>query len=75
MLYHFLYPFARQFKVLNVLTYISVRAVGAAVTALLLTFIFGPIILRALKNQSVNQVVREGTPLSHAGKLTKPAGN
>lgn len=72
MLYHFLYPFARQFRVLNVLTYISVRAVGAAVTALLLTFIFGPIILRALKNQAVNQVVREGTPLSHAGKGTTP---
>jgi phospho-N-acetylmuramoyl-pentapeptide-transferase len=72
VLYHFLYPFARQFRVLNVLSYISVRAVGAAVTALLLTFIFGPIILRALKNQAVNQVVREGTPLSHAGKGTTP---
>jgi phospho-N-acetylmuramoyl-pentapeptide-transferase len=72
VLYHFLYPFAKQFRVLNVLTYISLRAVGAAVTALLLSFIFGPIILRALKNQSVNQVVREGTPLSHAGKGTTP---
>jgi phospho-N-acetylmuramoyl-pentapeptide-transferase len=72
VLYHFLYPLARQYRVLNVLQYISVRAVGAAVTALLLTFIFGPIILRALKNQAVNQVVREGTPLSHAGKGTTP---
>ncbi|MDB4875910.1 MAG: Phospho-N-acetylmuramoyl-pentapeptide-transferase [Gemmatimonadetes bacterium] len=72
MLYHFLYPLAKQFRVLNVLSYISLRAVGAAVTALLLSFIFGPIILRALKNQSVNQVVREGTPLSHAGKGTTP---
>ncbi len=72
MLYHFLYPLARQYKVLNVLAYISVRAVGAAVTALLLTFIFGPIILRALKDQAVNQVVREGTPLSHAGKGHTP---
>ena len=72
MLYHFLYPFAKQFRVLNVLTYISLRAVGAAVTALLLSFIFGPIILRALRKQAVNQVVREGTPLSHAGKGTTP---
>jgi phospho-N-acetylmuramoyl-pentapeptide-transferase len=72
VLYHFLYPLAKQFRVLNVLSYISLRAVGAAVTALLLSFIFGPIILRALKNQSVNQVVREGTPLSHAGKGTTP---
>lgn len=72
MLHHFLVPLAKQFRVLNVFTYISFRAVGAAVTALLLSFIVGPIILRALKNQSVNQVVREGTPLSHAGKGTTP---
>ena len=72
MLYHFLLPFAKQFKVLNVLTYISLRAVGAAVTALLLSFIVGPLILRALKRQSVHQVVREGTPDSHAGKGTTP---
>ena len=72
MLYHFFYPFAKQVRVLNVLTYISLRAVGAAATALLLSFIFGPIILRALKNQSVNQVVREGTPESHAGKGKTP---
>lgn len=72
MLYHFLLPFAREFKVLNVLTYISLRAVGAAVTALLLSFIVGPFMLRALKRQSVHQVVREGTPDSHAGKGTTP---
>lgn len=72
MLYHFLLPLAKQFKFLNVLTYISFRAVGAAVTALLLSFIVGPIILRALKRQSVHQVVREGTPESHAGKGSTP---
>ena len=72
MLYHFLFPLARQFKVLNVFQYISFRAVGAAVTALLLSFIFGPFIMRALRRQAVNQVVREGTPASHAGKGTTP---
>lgn len=72
MLHHFLVPLARQFRGLNVFTYISFRAVGAAVTALLLSFIVGPIILRALKRQSVTQVVREGTPESHAGKGTTP---
>jgi phospho-N-acetylmuramoyl-pentapeptide-transferase len=72
VLYHFLFPLAKEFRVLNVLQYISLRAVGAAVTALLLTFIVGPLILRALRNQSVHQVVREGTPESHAGKGTTP---
>src|SRR3954468_17916292 len=72
VLYHFLWPLAKQYRILNVLTYISFRAVGAAVTALLLSFIVGPIILRALRNQSVHQVVREGTPQTHAGKGTTP---
>ncbi|MGH7619502.1 MAG: phospho-N-acetylmuramoyl-pentapeptide-transferase [Gemmatimonadaceae bacterium] len=72
MLFHFLTPLVRQFRVLNVFNYISFRAVGAAVTAVLLTFIVGPIILRALKDQGANQVVREGTPDSHAGKGTTP---
>ena len=72
MLYHFLFPLARQYKVLNVFQYISFRAVGAAVTALLLSFIAGPVIMRALRRQSVHQVVREGTPDSHAGKGKTP---
>lgn len=72
MLYYFLYPLAKQIRVLNVLTYISLRAVGAAVTALLLSFIFGPIILRALSDPSMYQVVRDGTPDSHARKGTTP---
>jgi phospho-N-acetylmuramoyl-pentapeptide-transferase len=72
VLYHFLWPFAKEIRVLNVLQYISLRAVGAAVTALLLSFIFGPIILRALRNQSVHQGIREGTPDTHAGKGTTP---
>jgi phospho-N-acetylmuramoyl-pentapeptide-transferase len=72
VLYHFLFPLARHYSVLNVLKYISLRAVGAAVTALLLSFILGPMFMRALKRQSVHQVVREGTPDSHAGKGTTP---
>lgn len=72
MLYHFLFPLAKEIRVLNVLQYISLRAVGAAVTALLLSFIVGPFILRALRNQSVHQGIREGTPDTHAGKGTTP---
>ena len=72
MLYHFLLPLARQYKIVNVFNYISFRAVGAAVTALLLSFIVGPIILAALNRLAVHQVVREGTPDSHAGKGTTP---
>jgi phospho-N-acetylmuramoyl-pentapeptide-transferase len=72
VLVHFLVPLARQYGFLNVFTYISFRAVGAAVTALILSFVVGPIILRALERESVHQVVREGTPESHASKGTTP---
>jgi phospho-N-acetylmuramoyl-pentapeptide-transferase len=72
VLYHFLLPLERQFRVFHVFTYISLRAVGAAATALILTFVVGPIIMRALHRQAMHQVVREGTPDSHAGKGTTP---
>jgi phospho-N-acetylmuramoyl-pentapeptide-transferase len=70
--FHFLLPLAEHFSPFSIFYYISFRAVGAAATALLLSFILGPIILRALGRMSVHQVVREGTPLSHAGKGTTP---
>ncbi len=72
MLYAFLLPFAKHLKVLNVLTYISFRAVGAAVTALLLSFVVGPIILAALKREAISQGVRDGTPQSHVVKGATP---
>ena len=72
MLYEFLYPLRDLFGPLNVIRYISVRAAGAAVTALLVSFIFGPMIINRLKHMALHQVVREGTPDSHAGKGTTP---
>jgi phospho-N-acetylmuramoyl-pentapeptide-transferase len=72
VLYHFLVPLARQFKIFNLFTYITFRAAGAAVTALLLAFVVGPAIIRWLQGEAVTQVVREGTPDSHAGKARTP---
>ncbi|MFA6168153.1 MAG: phospho-N-acetylmuramoyl-pentapeptide-transferase [Gemmatimonadaceae bacterium] len=72
MLYELLYPLRDHLSVLNVVRYISFRAAGAAVTALLVSFIFGPIIIDRLKHMALHQVVRQGTPDSHAGKGTTP---
>lgn len=72
MLYELLVPLTKLWKGFNLLNYITFRAAGAAVTALLLTFIVGPMILRRLKGMQIHQVVREGTPESHAGKGTTP---
>src|SRR5205814_7874595 len=68
VLYLLFVPLVRQFTVLNVFNYITFRAAGAAVTALLLSFIIGPPILRQLRRKAYHQVVREGTPDSHQAK-------
>ncbi|HEX6058803.1 MAG TPA: phospho-N-acetylmuramoyl-pentapeptide-transferase [Gemmatimonadaceae bacterium] len=72
MLYHLLYPLSQHIGFLRVFNYITFRAAGAAITALLVAFIVGPMIVRRLRSMQVHQVVREGTPDSHAAKGTTP---
>jgi phospho-N-acetylmuramoyl-pentapeptide-transferase len=72
MLYEFLFPLREVESAFNIFRYISFRAAGAAVTALLLSFIVGPRILHRLRGMQIHQVVREGTPDSHAAKGTTP---
>jgi phospho-N-acetylmuramoyl-pentapeptide-transferase len=70
--YHLFYPHRDVFSVLNVFGYITFRAAGAAVTAFVLSFIIGPIVLRHLRAKAIHQVVREGTPDSHKHKSATP---
>jgi len=72
VLYSLLQPFARDVGVFNLLNYITFRSAAAFVSALLLTFVFGPVIIRRLRAMAVHQVVRAGTPDTHAGKGTTP---
>ena len=72
MLYFLLSRFIPEFPPLRLITYISVRAAAAAVTALLLTFVFGPPLIRRLRALRVSQVVREGTPDTHRDKGETP---
>lgn len=72
MLNYLLVPLTPSLGFLRVFQYISFRAAGAAVTALLLSFVVGPLIIRHLRLHRIDQVVREGTPDSHAGKGQTP---
>jgi phospho-N-acetylmuramoyl-pentapeptide-transferase len=66
MLYLLLYPLADQFHTLNVFRYITFRAGGAVVTALLISFIAGPGIIAWLKSkQGDGQPIREDGPQGH----------
>lgn len=72
MLNYLLVPMTPRLGFLRVFGYISFRAAGAAVTALLLSFLVGPVIIHALRRRRIDQVVRDGTPDSHASKGATP---
>ena len=67
-------PFAGvpHFGWLRLFGFISFRAAGAAVTALVVTFFLAPSIIDRLKRMKLHQIVREGTPDSHHSKSTTP---
>jgi phospho-N-acetylmuramoyl-pentapeptide-transferase len=75
MLYYFLYeaPWLRgQFSVLNVVRYITVRTAAAAITALVLSLILGPWLIRKLREFQIGQVIRTDGPDSHFVKAGTP---
>ncbi|HPF61738.1 MAG: phospho-N-acetylmuramoyl-pentapeptide-transferase [Gemmatimonadetes bacterium] len=72
MLYHLLAPLGKDLLLFNLFTYISFRAAGAMVTALLIAFVVGPFIIRRLREHKVGQVIRAEGPASHQGKRGTP---
>jgi phospho-N-acetylmuramoyl-pentapeptide-transferase len=72
MLYHFLFPLADRHILFNLFQYISFRAAGAMVTALLVSFIAGPPIIRRLERRNFGQVVRVDGPKTHRRKQGTP---
>lgn len=59
-------------SVFNLFNYITFRSAGAAVTGFLVAFLIGPGIILRLRAMKVRQVVRQGTPETHAGKNRTP---
>jgi phospho-N-acetylmuramoyl-pentapeptide-transferase len=72
MFLKFLYPLVKFFTPLNIFSYITFRGSYAALTTLLICFIFGNRIIAALKNLKVGQVIREDGPQSHLVKSGTP---
>ncbi|HIN74806.1 MAG TPA: phospho-N-acetylmuramoyl-pentapeptide-transferase, partial [Rhodospirillales bacterium] len=70
MLFNFSAQFVDQFTALNVFRYITFRTGGAMLTALIVSFVCGPYIIRLLKSyQTEGQPIREDGPEGHI--LTK----
>lgn len=72
MLYHLLAPLGKDFLFFNLFNYISFRAAGAMVTALLIAFVVGPGIIRRLHELKVGQVIRVDGLASHQAKRGTP---
>ncbi|RMH69170.1 MAG: phospho-N-acetylmuramoyl-pentapeptide-transferase [Gemmatimonadetes bacterium] len=72
MFYHLFYPLRDYFFVFNVFKYITFRAAYAAVTALLICFIFGPMLIRMFTLFQIGQVIREEGPETHLKKQGTP---
>jgi phospho-N-acetylmuramoyl-pentapeptide-transferase len=72
MLYYFLYPLAKHHTIFNVFQYITFRTIYAVVTALVLSFILGPFLIRKLKSMSVGEVVSGDGPPNHILKAGTP---
>jgi phospho-N-acetylmuramoyl-pentapeptide-transferase len=72
MLYHLLYPLASSIKLLNVFKYLTFRTIYAMITALLVSFVIGPWLIRKLEGLQARQVIRTDGPESHLKKQGTP---
>ncbi len=63
---------AREVRAFNVFNYITLRAVLACLTALVISFIVGPAMIRRLTAYKIGQSVRDDGPQTHLAKAGTP---
>jgi phospho-N-acetylmuramoyl-pentapeptide-transferase len=73
MLFNILAPLADDFQAFNLFRYLTFRTGGAMMTALFLSFLFGPRVINWLKSQQGSgQPIRTDGPESHLAKAGTP---
>lgn len=72
MLFYLLYALHDKFSLFNVFRYITFRAILAVLTALLLSFLTGPWVIRKLQQLQVKQYIRDDGPSKHLEKEGTP---
>src|SRR5919204_1427667 len=73
MLHDLLVPLAKYHTVFNLFRYITFRTAMATVTALLISFLLGPWLIRKLRAlQHGGETIREDTPERHRTKAGTP---
>lgn len=72
MLYYFLYSLHTAYSGFNVFRYLTFRAALAALMALLVSFLFGPSLIRSLTARQIGQSIRDDGPARHLSKAGTP---
>jgi phospho-N-acetylmuramoyl-pentapeptide-transferase len=72
MFYWLLYPLHTSLGAFNVFRYITFRTAMAALTALLVSLLLGPSLIRGLRQIQIGQAIREEGPSSHQAKQGTP---
>jgi phospho-N-acetylmuramoyl-pentapeptide-transferase len=70
--YHLLYPLHELYSFFNVFRYITFRTIYSILTALLISFVIGPWLIKKLRALQIQQVVREDVPSRHMAKNGTP---
>ncbi|MCK5188139.1 MAG: phospho-N-acetylmuramoyl-pentapeptide-transferase, partial [Deltaproteobacteria bacterium] len=72
MLYHLFYPLHEAYSIFNVFRYITFRTIYAILTALLITLILGPYLIKKLQALNIKQYIRADGPSAHLNKSGTP---
>lgn len=72
MFYYLLYPLREVVSGFNLFRYITFRSAWAAITALLISFVVGPYIIRKLKERQIGEEIRPDGPQTHLKKAGTP---
>ena len=72
MFYHLLVPLRDHFGAFNVFQYVTFRAAMATLTALMVSLLLGPGLIRRLGQSQIGQEIRQEGPASHEVKRGTP---
>jgi len=72
MLYALFEALSEQYSFLNVFQYITFRAICSVLTALTVSLLLGPVMIRKLSIYKIGQTVRRDGPPTHFDKVGTP---
>ena len=72
MLYHIFYPLSTDYSFLNVFRYITFRSAWAGITALVLSLLIAPYMIRFLQKLEIGEKIRDDGPERHLSKAGTP---